>query len=126
MKFYTVRKFFYIFLILLTLFATAFSLGVLFIPLPVENLKPRNSTVVLDENDNILRVFLNEKEQYCLPPALTGEVPVKIEKTVIFFEDQYFYDHPGINPFSIGRAFFQNLKSGKIVSGSSTITMQLA
>ena len=41
-------------------------------------------------------------------------------------EDQYFYRHFGLNPFSIVRAAMTNLSAGKVVSGGSTLTMQLA
>ncbi len=41
-------------------------------------------------------------------------------------EDERFYAHPGIDPVSLVRAVFQNARAGRIVSGGSTITMQLA
>lgn len=52
-------------------------------------------------------------------------VPRKYEKCVLLFEDRYFYVHPGINPVSIGRSLIQNIKERKIVSGGSTLTMQV-
>jgi len=42
------------------------------------------------------------------------------------YEDRYFYRHPGFNPFSIARAARQNIQAGRVVSGGSTITMQVA
>lgn len=44
---------------------------------------------------------------------------------MIFKEDQFFYYHPGINPFAIGRAAIRNIFSGRRTSGASTITMQV-
>jgi penicillin-binding protein 2A len=47
-------------------------------------------------------------------------------QAVISTEDQLFYKHNGINYFGIARAFFQNITSGEIIAGGSTITQQLA
>ncbi len=52
-------------------------------------------------------------------------VPNKMENCIRYFEDQYFFQHPGFNPISLFRAFKQNLEAGQIVSGGSTLTMQL-
>ncbi len=62
--------------------------------------------------------------QWRFPVSLA--VPEKFKICLIEFEDQYYYRHPGgINPLSIVRATYQNLRAGKVVSGGSTITMQL-
>ena len=53
-------------------------------------------------------------------------VPEKFEKSLLAFEDRYFYWHPGINPVAIARAFVHNIKAHRIVSGGSTLTMQVA
>ncbi|MCB9070652.1 MAG: transglycosylase domain-containing protein [Calditrichae bacterium] len=73
-----------------------------------------------------MRVFLNQDEQWCLPPNPDLKIPDKLKTTVLFFEDQYFYYHPGVNPGAVVRAFWQNVNSEKRVSGASTITMQVA
>jgi penicillin-binding protein 1C len=54
------------------------------------------------------------------------QIPEKFEKSLLTFEDRYFYYHPGINPVSLARALISNIKAGGIVSGGSTITMQVA
>lgn len=82
------------------------------------------STVILDKNDNILRIFLNNKEQFHLPPK-DENINYKLEKAIINFEDKYFYYHIGFNPFSIIRSFYINLKNNKVL-GASTITMQVS
>ena len=56
------------------------------------------------------------------PPRNT--TPEKIKECLITFEDKHFYHHWGVNPFAIGRAFYQNVKNKRIVSGGSTLTMQ--
>ena len=53
-----------------------------------------------------------------------GEVPQKFADAIVTFEDKRFYWHPGVDLFSIIRAFRENKASGSIVSGGSTITMQ--
>jgi len=94
------------------------------IPLPQTIKNYSHSKLTLDKNGKILRVFLNKNDYYCLPPD-DKPVPPKLKKAVINYEDQYFNYHLGVNPFSILRAFYQNIKEKKIVSGGSTITMQV-
>ncbi|MBN2424234.1 MAG: penicillin-binding protein 1C [Calditrichaceae bacterium] len=96
------------------------------IPLPDPLFPEDYSVVVLDNQGGIMRAFLNENEQWHFPPDENLPVAEKLEKAVLTYEDQYFYYHPGINPFSISRAFLQNLSNKKIISGASTITMQTA
>ncbi len=98
----------------------------LYYPLGKPLLPDNYSRVITDKDGNIMRVFLNSDQQYCLSPDFIDTVPQKLEKAVIAFEDKCFYYHPGVNPVAIFRAFSQNRKSKKIVSGASTITMQLA
>jgi len=57
--------------------------------------------------------------------AETDSVPYKFEQAILYFEDEYFHYHPGFNPISILRAVRQNIKSGSIKSGGSTISMQV-
>jgi penicillin-binding protein 1C len=54
------------------------------------------------------------------------EISPELKKAIIFKEDKYFYFHPGINPVSVFRAAFMNLKEKRRTSGASTITMQVA
>ena len=54
------------------------------------------------------------------------EIPGEVKAVFIQAEDRRFYAHPGVDPAALVRAFFQNLRSGRRVSGASTITMQLA
>ena len=96
-----------------------------FIRLPEPLFKNDYSTVILDRNNQILRVFLNKQEQWQFPPDAELEIPYKLKVAVLEYEDKYFYDHPGINPVAIIRAFYQNITSGHIISGASTLTMQV-
>ncbi len=96
------------------------------IPIEVEKLAQRESKVVVDKNGEILRVFTNFEEQYLLPLQFSAPIPEKLKKAVMLFEDKRFYSHFGIDPVSIMRAVKQNISAGRVKSGASTITMQLA
>lgn len=80
------------------------------------------STVVTDRNEELLGARIASDGQWRFPPRNT--TPEKIKKCLITFEDKHFYHHWGVNPFAIGRAFYQNVKNKRIVSGGSTLTMQ--
>lgn len=56
---------------------------------------------------------------------LSDSVPYKFRESIRCFEDEYFRYHPGVNPVSIIRAFGQYINKGKVVSGGSTISMQV-
>ncbi len=84
------------------------------------------SRVVTDKNGEIIRVFLNDEEQWFLPPKDDTLIPQKLIESVLTFEDRYFYFHAGVNLPAVFRAFCQNIRYGKRISGASTITMQLA
>jgi len=84
------------------------------------------STLVTDSDGDILRAFLNSNEQWHFPLDQESPIPAKLETAVLTYEDRFFYKHPGINPVSIGRAFWLNVKHKRVLSGGSTITMQLA
>lgn len=81
------------------------------------------STVVFDTHGRLLGAQIADDDQWRFP--LIDSIPDKYEKAVLSFEDKRFYKHPGVDLFSICRAVKSNLKAKKIVSGASTITMQL-
>jgi len=81
------------------------------------------STIITDKNGYLLGAQVSEDGQWRFP---TGDsIPYRFKKSLLIFEDEYFYYHPGINPVSLVRAIFQNIKAKKITSGGSTITMQV-
>jgi len=53
-------------------------------------------------------------------------IPKEVKSIVLLNEDRYFYYHLGVNPISIFKTLFLNKKEGRVVSGASTISMQLA
>lgn len=91
--------------------------------LPPYRFDQPTSTVVLDRNGQLLGAQIAADGQWRFPAA--SDVPEKFKTCLLQFEDQYFYRHPGFNPLALARATFQNIMAGKIVSGGSTITMQV-
>ena len=82
------------------------------------------SLVVYDKNEELLAAKVAEDEQWRFP--LLDEVPWRFAQSLIVYEDQRFYSHPGVDFLALARALRQNLKERRIVSGASTLTMQLA
>ncbi len=81
-----------------------------------------------------LRVYSNDSALLGYRLSKEGEwrfksakqLPDTYLKTLIWQEDRYFFYHPGINPISLIRATWVNLKAGKVKQGGSTLTMQLS
>ncbi len=98
-----------------------FGIGILLLPLPIPFDKP-HSTILYDRHGRLLGAALAADDQWRFPPA--DSIPEKFTTALLLYEDEYFYYHPGINPFSLWRAWRQNKRVGKIVSGGSTLSMQ--
>lgn len=82
------------------------------------------ATVVKATNGDVLAGRIAEDGQWRFP--LEDSVPLKFEQCILQFEDEYFYKHFGVNPVSIGKALYQNVKENDVKRGGSTLTMQLA
>ena len=81
------------------------------------------STVLLDRQGNLLGAKISADQQWRFPESDT--IPEKFRKAVVLFEDKWFFTHPGVNPVSLIRALWNDIKHRKIVSGGSTISMQV-
>jgi penicillin-binding protein 1C len=81
------------------------------------------TTVIEDVEGNFLSARIAFDHQWRFPES--DSVPYKFREALRCFEDQYFYYHPGVNPVSMCRALLQNIRKGKVVSGGSTISMQV-
>ena len=88
-----------------------------------KNFDVPQSYVVFDRQEALLGAKLASDEQWRFP--LIDSVPDNYKKALLYFEDKRFYEHPGVDVISISRAVKSNLKAGKVVSGASTLTMQL-
>ncbi len=96
----------------------------LLFPFPLARLELPPATVVLDRTGAPLRLFLPADQRWRLP-AEDG-VPETLRRAILAAEDRRFELHPGVDPLAVLRAAGQNLAAGRVVSGASTITMQLA
>lgn len=81
--------------------------------------------VVLAKDGAVLRAFPDSRHIWRYPVQLDGVSPRYLE-ALIAYEDRFFYRHPGVNPAALTRAAWQWLKSGRVISGGSTLTMQTA
>lgn len=91
--------------------------------LPTTLIDNPTSTVVLDQNGNLLAAQIADDGQWRFPQ--NPNVPEKYKKALIAFEDRSFESHWGVSIKGLSRAVYQNIKEGRVVSGGSTITMQL-
>lgn len=82
------------------------------------------SQVITSSDGKVLHAFLSSDEKWRMK-AEGDEIPEKLKKAILEKEDKYFYYHPGVNFFAVGRAAFNNQLSGRKTSGASTITMQV-
>jgi penicillin-binding protein 1C len=81
--------------------------------------------VLYDANAELLDAAIAKDGQWRLPLADTVELPEKYLKCLLYFEDKRFYKHRGVDWIAMGRAALQNLKAKSVVSGGSTISMQV-
>lgn len=83
--------------------------------------RPPVVTTVYADDDRVIGEFY-EQQRVVIP---LSEMPKQLIDAFIAAEDSRFYKHPGIDFYSIVRAFFKNLKAGGVVQGGSTITQQV-
>ncbi len=94
-------------------------------PLPLDKAQ-QVSTTVVDRNGKLLRAYAMADGRWRLPVDARTSVDPGYLKLLFAYEDKRFYEHHGVDPLALSRAGFQLLTRGHIVSGGSTITMQLA
>ena len=94
-------------------------------PLPMEQAR-KVSTSIVDRNGKLLRAYAMADGRWRLPVDARAGVDPGYLKLLLAYEDRRFYDHRGVDPLALGRAALQLMTRGHIVSGGSTITMQLA
>jgi len=102
------------------------TLGVIviaFLSLPVVRFEESTNTILEDQDGELLSARISADGQWRFPPC--DSVPYKLSQCIRYYEDEYFYFHPGINPVSLGKALFRNIRAGRIVSGGSTLSMQV-
>ena len=83
------------------------------------------STLVVDRDGRLLRPYTTLDGRWRLP-AGREQVDPRFLQLLLAYEDKRFGAHHGVDPLALGRAFTQLLGHGRIISGASTITMQVA
>jgi penicillin-binding protein 1C len=83
------------------------------------------SAIVVDRDGKLLRPYTTPEGRWRLP-ATRDDVDPRLVSLLLAYEDKRFTAHHGIDPLALGRAFAQLITHGRIVSGASTITMQVA
>jgi penicillin-binding protein 1C len=83
------------------------------------------SRAVLDRNGALLRAYLTSEGRWRLA-ATRNDVDPRYLEALLAYEDKRFPSHRGLDPLALGRAAYQLVSQGHIVSGGSTLTMQVA
>ena len=81
------------------------------------------AAVVVARDGTLLGARIASDAQWRFPAI--QHVPEKFETAIVAFEDKRFHDHYGVDPIALARALYLNVTEGEIVSGASTLTMQV-
>jgi len=104
-------------------FSIIFLLLLFWFSLPSNLLRSPHSTAVYSGNGQLLAATVAADGQYRFPPM--DNIPDRFTQCIVQFEDKRFYSHVGVSFAAIVRATWQNIRAKQIVSGASTITMQV-
>ncbi len=83
------------------------------------------STLVVDRSGHLLRAYTTLQGRWRLP-ATREDVDPRFFNLLFAYEDKRFLSHHGIDPLALGRAASQLVRNGRIISGASTLSMQVA
>ena len=95
----------------------------LWFALPVVRFADPVSPVLFDAEGRLLGARPAADGQWRFPPG--ERVPERFVRVLVRFEDKRFFAHPGVDPLALARAVRQNVRSGSVESGASTVTMQV-
>ncbi len=93
-------------------------------PLPASLHQADYARILLSREGELLGARIARDEQWRFAPV--AQVPENYREAVILFEDRRFYRHSGVDPLAVARAALGNLRDGRVSSGGSTLSMQLA
>jgi penicillin-binding protein 1C len=106
------------------LLAVAFAAAVWYLfALPSTLFDVPYSTVLYDRENNLLNASISKDGQWRFP--VREKIPEKFRDAIVLFEDKRFNSHIGVDPRALYRASVQNVEAGKVISGGSTLTMQV-
>lgn len=116
------KKFIIRYKVYIALFLLLLAVGYYFC-LPEKLFNDPYSTVLEDNKGVLLCASIAQDGQWRFPEL--HEVPDKFVTALVAYEDKRFFNHPGVDFLSMGRALKQNISEGRIVSGGSTLDMQV-
>lgn len=87
----------------------------------IDDYQPPAVSEVYSSDGTLIAEFFKERRY----PVKLQEIPEVVRNCFLAAEDSNFYEHPGIDPISILRAFVKNLQAGEVKQGGSTITQQV-
>lgn len=96
----------------------------LLVPMPMDRLYTPPSTCVYDAEGELMSAFLATDDRWRVTVS-HKDVSAEFLDMLIAYEDRWFKTHFGVNPLALCRALIQNIEAGRIVSGGSTLTMQV-
>lgn len=110
----------------LTLFLGGLLLTLVLLKMPdirtVAEYQPAQATEILDRHGNVIgRIYMENRTVIPL-----SRMPSYLPQAFVAAEDSRFYDHPGLDLWSVFRAAINNMRSGRRGQGGSTITQQVA
>ncbi len=94
-------------------------------PLNIPSAADSFAQVVYANDGRALRAFADSKGIWRQQATIHSVSPLYLQ-ALLSYEDQYFWSHFGINPVSLIRALYLNWQCGCIISGGSTLSMQVA
>lgn len=103
--------------------ATAAILAAFWRPLPDPLFDTPVSSLLVARDGRLLGATIADDEQWRFPPS--EHIPPKFSAALLTFEDRRFFDHEGVDPLALARAIRQVITERRVVSGASTITMQV-
>ncbi|MDH4319484.1 MAG: penicillin-binding protein 1C, partial [Desulfobulbaceae bacterium] len=93
-------------------------------PLPIFN-QDDYAAMIVAEDSTPLRAYAGQNGVWRYPLKSSEVSPLYLQ-ALLNYEDRYYYYHFGVNPAAILRGLIQNIRAGHVVSGGSTLTMQVA
>ncbi|WP_085316993.1 penicillin-binding protein 1C [Derxia lacustris] len=94
-------------------------------PPPLPRAGADGALVVLAADGTPLRTYPSRDGVWRVPVRLDAVSPLYVQ-ALVGYEDRAFWQHPGVNPLALARAGWQWARNGRVVSGGSTLTMQVA
>lgn len=94
-------------------------------PVSLQSSQQQYAQIIVAEDGTPLRAFADNNGIWRYPVTLEQVSPRYIE-ALLTYEDRWFWQHFGVNPLALARATFQYIYHKKIISGGSTLTMQVA